>query len=299
MITINLLKKTSSKRRRGIFSAALLVRIGIVSIVGLGIVVAGASLMRWWMEHPRTVRKAAVAAAVPEKRSVPAAPVLAPQPVPPPEKKAAAVASPTMSIDEKINYEITFAKNVFQKLTDAVPEGIGFGTISVDSFRTVSAVGSGTTREPVSTLYSNLRHSQLNLLGHPDSYIGKGDPAGYTFVFICKPSFDRNPADSFQTGGRLVSQKKLPTMLKTFSRLAARDGLYMLKGLSRRTIRKTDGYQQFVYHFSCGGTYRSFVKFILDLDKAQVPCAFAAVRITAINDAIVDISADINFTLRK
>ena len=42
MITINLLKKTSSKRRRGASSAAKLVRVGIVCVIGLAIVVAGA-----------------------------------------------------------------------------------------------------------------------------------------------------------------------------------------------------------------------------------------------------------------
>lgn len=358
MITINLLKKTSS--RRGGSSGTRLAGTIVAVVLVLVIVVAGAGLVRWWMTHPRPEGKITAPVAIkaePEKKPVPAAapapqavsekkalqaavvptqpipekkpvpPVAAaPQPVPVkkhalaaaavqqpvPEKKAVpetAVKTPAPSRPEpetseveilrKINGNILFVKNVFQKLTEAVPEGIRFGTLSVDSFSTVTGIGTGETREQVSALFLNLRRGNLNMLGTPHSSIGNNEGKGYAFVFVCKPSFGELSADKLKGAGDFMPRSRLPGVIKRFSKIAARNKVQLQGGLSRRTAEKTGNYMHSVYRLSCSGTYRNFVAFVLDFDQAQAACAFPAVRITARNDAIVDISADIDLITRE
>jgi hypothetical protein len=358
MITINLLKKTSS--RRGGASGTRLAGIIVAVVLVLVIVVAGAGLVRWWMTHPRlegkitapvaikteTEKKPVPAAApalqaVSEKKPLPAAvvpsqPVPEKKPVPPvaaapqpvPEKKPVlaaaavqqpvtekkavpetAVKTPAPSIPEpetseaeilrEINGNMLFVKNIFQKLTEAVPEGIGFGTLSVDSFSTVTGIGTGETREQVSALFLNLRRGNMNVLGSPHSSIGNNDGEGYAFVFVCKPSLGASSADKLKEAGDFVPRSKLPGVIKGFLKIAARNNVQLHGGLSRRTSEKTGNYMHSIYHLSCSGTYRNFVAFVLDLDRAQTACAFPAVQITGRNDAIVDISADIDLITRE
>ena len=62
-----------------------------------------------------------------------------------------------MSHGEKINYEIAFTRKIFELLTHAVPEGIEFNSLTIDSFSVIKAVGLGRSRELVSDLFSSLR----------------------------------------------------------------------------------------------------------------------------------------------
>jgi hypothetical protein len=334
MITINLLKKTSSKRGG---TGVGVGRVLIAGILGLAVVVVGAGLMRWWIEHPRleqpriegTVTAAAavktepekkpvaVLLPEPEKKPVAAAPQPAPEKkrvpaiasVPPllPEKKAPPEAAPlppepaprAVDAARKISNDIAFVKNVLGKLTEAAPEGIGFGTLSIDSFSTVTGVGTAATRELVSSFFLNLRREQLNVLGHPDSYIGHNDGEGYSFVFVCKPSFGDAPTGPLRSRNNLVSRNRLPKVIKMFSKTAARNHLFLQKGLSRKAVKKTGGYVHNVYRLSCSGTYRNFIAFVLELDQARMLCAFAAVRLSARSAAAVDISADVDFISRE
>jgi hypothetical protein len=260
-------------------------------------------------QSPEPVKQPVAAAPVapqppePVKQPVAAAPV-APQPPEPvkqpvPESSALKPVSDEKDVLRKINSDVAFAKLVFQELTDAVPEGIGFSALSIDSFSTVTGVGTGAMREQVSALFINLRRAPMNLQGLPASYIGNNNGEGYSFMFVCKPSFGNAPADSLLAAAGLVSQKKLPLVIKTFSKIAVRSGLTLPKGLSRKAVWKADGYTHNTYRFLCSGTYKNFVSFVLNCDQAQVLCAFVSVRLTARSAAIVDISADIDFITRE
>jgi hypothetical protein len=363
MITINLLKKASS--RRGGSGPTRLAGTILKAVLVLVIAVAGAGLVRWWMTQPHTAGKVAapvavrsepgekpVTAAVPapavpaaaapapqavsDKKALPAAIVpaqsvpeknpapqvaaaLQPVPekkavrtaaaVPPPVPEKKAVPETTVKTPERsspepviseveilrsINDDILFVKNVFQKLIDAAPEGTGFGTLSVDSFTTVTGIGTGGTREQVSALFLNLRRGHLNVLGPPHSFIGDNDGEGYAFVFVCKPSFGEPPAGELKGAGDFVPRSELPGVIKTFLKIAALNKVQLQGGLSRKKTEKTGSFVHSVYRLSCSGTYRNFVAFVLDLVQARTACAFPAVKITARNDAIVDISADVD-----
>ena len=84
-----------------------------------------------------------------------------------------------------------------------------------------------------------------------------------------------------------------------FLKLAKRGKLSVRHGLARKTALKSGGYRQSVYHFSCGGTYRDFVKFVLQVDEAHLSCAFTAIQIKVSNEAVIDIGSDVIFTTRE
>ncbi len=343
MIKINLLKQVSRKQGKGSFSS--LMRTGIAVFAGLVVVVAGAGMMRWWLNHPRPEQEAAVVKAetekkavpetaavvqkaetekkavpetaavvqkaVPEKKAVPEAAAVAQQ-VTPGTPSAGAHGTPKVPGEaaifsysglprvEKTNYEIAFAKKILQTLTDAVPEGIGFNSLSIDSFMTVSADGLGSTREDVSTFFSNLRRLKgFQLLEFPVSSIRQGPSQDFQFQFKCRVWFDADSAGTYRPTEHLLPSKNLPSMLQTFSKYAAHSGLSVRRGLVRRAAVQSGGYRQFVYRLSCCGTYRDFVKFVLQVNKAHMPCAFTALQISARSEAVVDIGADVVFTMRK
>jgi hypothetical protein len=224
-----------------------------------------------------------------EKKSVPAE-VNQRESAPKPEPKA----NPAETL-RKISYNVSFVNQVLQKLQDAVPDGIGFGALSIDTFSTVTGVGTGGTRELVSSLFLNLQRARMKVLGPPDSYIGDNDGNGYSFVFLCRPSFDNVPADSSRTIARLVSKEKLPAVIMAISKIAAKNAISIHKRLSPAAVTRNEG--AFVHHschLSCSGTYRNFVAFVLDLDKEPMLCVFPTVQIAARVAAVVDISAEVD-----
>ena len=344
MIRINLLKGASSRRGKSAVSGALLVRIGIVVVAALVIVVAGAGILRWFLERPHTELKAVAATVpqpVPEKKVIPEKPtVVASQPLPEkkvvpekatpePEKKtvleqvaaqqalsAPKAAEPVaqkksqttgepvpyamLSGAEKINYEIAFANKVLQTLTGTVvPEGVGFSSLSIDSFTTVSGHGTRVTKENVAALFKNLRRERFQLLEPPLSYIEPDPVQDFDFQFTSHVLFGADSADAFRPAEHLVPVKNLQSMVTTFLKSAAGCKLAVRHGLVRRAVMTKGEFRQFVYHCTCSGTYRDFVKFVLQVNKAHLPCAFTAVQIKVRSAAVFDIGTDVIFTTRK
>ena len=204
-----------------------------------------------------------------------------------------------MSHGEKINYEVAFAKRIVQILARAVPDGIGFSALSIDNFTTVSAAGLGPNRDQVSGLFSALRREHLELLGPPRSYIRSSGSNGYIFLFTCEASFGVNQAEPFLTTDHLEPRENLTTVLRTFAKDATSNGLYLPNGPMRLASEKAGEYRRFTYHITGSGTYRNFVKFVLQVNAEHLPCAFSKVRLKARSDAKLDLAADVVFTMRE
>jgi hypothetical protein len=204
-----------------------------------------------------------------------------------------------MSRGEQINYEYSFARNVLQILTAAVPGGIGFSSLAIDSFQNVSAVGLAGSREQVTALFNNLRSNKFELLDPPQSSIRPAGKQGYRFSFTCRVSLGMNPADPWQLTDHVESRENLSSYTKTVARLAARNALFLRSNLVHLSSAKSGNYRRFTYHLSGSGSYRNFVKFVLDAYKERVPCAFSRIKLQARNDGQVEAAADIVFTARE
>ncbi|MGA2508165.1 MAG: hypothetical protein ABSF80_11895 [Chitinispirillaceae bacterium] len=325
MIRINLLKGASPRLGRSAVPVALLIRIGIAVVAGLVIIVVGAGLMRWFLARPHTGQNAVVATApqpAPEKNVAPEKPT-AVVPLPAPEKKAASEKAkpapenktileppaqspvePTpyqmQSHSEKVNYEIAFTNKVLQTLTNAVfPKGVEFSSLSIDSFTTVSAKGFKVSKENVNAIFKNLRRERFELLEPPLSFIEPDPVRDFDFQFTGTVLFNADSAGAFQPAGHLVPAKNLQSMVTTFLKTAAGNRLIVRHGLVRKAAATSDEFRQFVYHCSCSGAFRDFVKFVLEVNKAHLPCAFTAVQIKVRTKTVIDVSTDIIFTTRK
>jgi hypothetical protein len=204
-----------------------------------------------------------------------------------------------MSRGEQINYEFTFAKNVLQILTRAVPEGIGFSSFSIDSFQTVSAQGVAPSREQVTSLFSSLRREKFELSTPPRSTIRPSGRQGFKFVFSCDVPLGSNPAEPWLLTDHLESRTQLGTYVRAFAKTASRTGVVLTHGLTHVRTYQSGSWRRSVYHFSGRGNYRNFVRFVLQLNLDRIPCAFSMMHLRARSGGSVDISADIVFTTRE
>jgi hypothetical protein len=202
-----------------------------------------------------------------------------------------------MSRGEKINYELAFTKKVFELLTIAVPEGIEFSSLTIDSFTVVKAVGLGPSRELVGRLFGSLRDNKLVLRERPISSIRPVGMSGYRFEFSCEAAFGFDTTRTYRAMSELKPHEGFNGMLRSFSTLAARDGIAIHGGLERTGTEKATGFRRYSYRLSGSGAYRDFVKLVLDLQTEHLPCSFNKIQLKARNDAKISIEADIVFTL--
>lgn len=323
MITINLLKNYSNKpvrRRESVAKAAVTVIVLLIVLIVAG---GGAFLLRWWLRLPRSPKPIA-AATVQTEKTAPAgnAPLITESKFEPSTHVTSKIVEDVvgeidvqdsktkssefiglqyreMSRGEKINYEVLFAKNALQILTSIVPDGIGFTSLSIDTFTALSAAGLGPNRDLVGSLFAALRRERLDLLGPPRSYINQSGGRGYRFFFTCAPSFGMNDAEPYQATDRIEPRENLPALKKNFAGIAKRNGIVVRGGLKPKSIERWGEFLRFGYHVSGRSSYRDFVKFVLDIYRSRLTCAFATIRLAARGDAAIDIEADVIFTLRE
>lgn len=325
MIRINLLTTATKKRPPVTIPVAAIVRTLAVIAVVAGVSVAAVYLLRIWKNLPLKETFVAV-------QDTPAATPAAPasdavvregagagyEPSTPVQQKMveevvsdvspAADKGPTsvlaklsygeMSRGEQINYEYSFATNVLQILTRAVPDGIGFSSFAIDSFQVVSAKGFAPNRELVTALFRNLRRENFELSMPPRSSIRPAGNQGFRFTFACEVPLGSNPAEPWLLTDHLESRRQLGSYVRTFARTASRNGVILSHGLTHVKTQKAGAWRRSVYHLTGRGSYRNFVKFVFQLHQDRVPCAFSTVNLRARSGGTVEISADVVFTTR-
>jgi hypothetical protein len=202
-----------------------------------------------------------------------------------------------MSRGEKINYEIAFTKKIFELITHAVPEGIEFSSLGIDSFTVIKATGIGPSRELVASLFRSLRDEKnLHLRERPASSIRPLGRKGYRFDFSCDATFGVDTSTYIATSD-LKPHESFSDMLKVFSKLVSSDGISLQGGLDRIANEEAAGCRRYTYHMSGSSAYRDFVKLVLDLQKKRLPCSFNRIHLRARNDTKITIDADVVFTL--
>jgi hypothetical protein len=331
MIRINLLKSTSRKRTRNSVAlpyGAIVKTLITIIVVGL-MAVSGMYAFRWWQNRPEKAPAVAIKEqprTAPEAKTPDAARTEEEKPVvtdfepsthvqqtmvedvvsdvsTAADKGARSVLAglsyAEMSRGEQINYEYTFAKNVLQILTKAVPEGIGFSTFSIDSFQTVSAIGYAPNRDLATSLFTNLRREKFEVSNPPNSYIRPSGRQGFRVSFTCDVPLGSNPADPWLLTDHLESRGQLGAGVKEFTKVASRSGVILSHGLTHIKTSKTGAWRRSVYHLSGKGSYRNFVGFVLQVNQNRIPCAFSTIHLIARSSGSVEISADVVFTTRE
>ncbi|MBN1760225.1 MAG: hypothetical protein JW863_17995, partial [Chitinispirillaceae bacterium] len=204
-----------------------------------------------------------------------------------------------LSFLEKVNYEVLFARNVFSMLSRVVPAGIGLRSLEIENFQTLYAVGLGTSRELVSSTFIALKTEKLELLPKPFSYITSNDGEGYRFVVTCKIDFGLNLADPFQASDHLPARDDLPILTKRISRIGDSTGVSFKGTPKQLDAERVGAYRCFHYRYRGRTTYNDFVKFLLALYDARVPCAFRKINLKALDGTAVDVDLQLIITARE
>lgn len=204
-----------------------------------------------------------------------------------------------MNTVEKINYEVLFARNAFELVTRNVPPGVKLRTFEIEDFRTVYISGVSPSREMVEELFSAFRRGRGELLPRPLSHIKDNAGGGFQFVVTTKPRFGLELDDPFQALDHLGFKESLTANLRKFSRLAGSNNFKMRAAPNQISVDRVGSYRRVVYRVEGESTYRDFHKFVLALYNEKVPCAFRKITLTARNNDVIRVSAEILFTVKE
>lgn len=202
-----------------------------------------------------------------------------------------------LSFIEKVNYELNFAKNVCDLLTETIQKGVNFSSIQADSFNTMKGIGVTDSKEKVVILFKSLKdHKKVELLPRPHSkFSGSGN--AYSFHILCKTEFGLDLEAPFIIDvEEIINYDELDLLVKRIVDVASDEGVTIRSGPARIDASLLDGYRRIRYHFSGVSSYNTFVTFINSLYNRHVQCAFEKLKLTALSENALEIDANILFT---
>ncbi|MBD3315333.1 MAG: hypothetical protein GF344_06070, partial [Chitinivibrionales bacterium] len=152
-----------------------------------------------------------------------------------------------LSFNEKINYEIYFARNVCELLATTVPGSVGLRIMEGRDYATVYGVGVADSKQPIASILQGLRSSGVNLLERPLTKISK-QKNGYQFVFTGEPHFGLDLSAPHLLGvGDLYTREEISAIVREVERIADRTGISLHEGPTRMDVKVTGRYRRFHY----------------------------------------------------
>ncbi|MFW6221537.1 MAG: hypothetical protein ACOC4C_03645, partial [Fibrobacterota bacterium] len=170
-----------------------------------------------------------------------------------------------LSFEDKINYEIHFAKNVCEFLTDVVPQGIGFKRFVAKDFETLQGSGISDSRTLVAGMFKGFIQKGTELLPKPYTVIRPKDDS-YQFTLSGSKQFGLDLAAPF-----IISPQQLPSRddvafkVKEIARLGKENGLRFQDDIQAQTVEAVGKSRRHRFTFSAHGSYEQFVRFIAQL----------------------------------
>lgn len=203
-----------------------------------------------------------------------------------------------MAFNERVTYEVLHTKKVLEMLSRTFPEGIGLRKLEISKFQTVYAVGLGDTKEIIGRTFNSLRKERIELLPKPYSFI-TSHGKGYRFSVTLKTNFGLDFADRFQAIDHLVSREFLSDQVKKVVKIAERDDIHLDTEPRQQDVEVVGGYRRYIYKIKAECTYKDFVRFVMDLNFEQIPCAFKEISINALAGSAVSVDAQMLITVKN
>lgn len=303
MLKINLLKKTSGKKKPGKTTNPG----GPIVLSAIVFVLLAGGAFYWYTNFKgKTSKSAAVTTPVTTdyKASTHSGVDVIEEVVK--EVNASKVGSPgfvdiaykDMGFNERITYEVLYAKNALEMLSRTFPEGIGLRKLQISKFQTIYAVGLGDTKELIGQTFNALRRERVELLPKPFSFI-TSNGKGFRFNVTVKTEFGLDFADRFQAIDHLVSREFLSDQVKKVVTAADRDEVRLKGEPIQLSVENVGGYRRYIYNIKAECTYKNFVRFVMDLYNEQIPCAFKEVNINAQAGSLISVDAEILITVKN
>ncbi len=204
-----------------------------------------------------------------------------------------------LSFVEKVNYEIQYAKNIFDLLSRTSLPGVDFSKVNVASFTQFLGVGQSNSREDVKQFFERLKQEKIDLLPKPQTIIRRSSD-GYTFTISCTSRFGLDLEAPFLLGPEdILSYDDLPAVVKRVVTVAKEGNIRIHSGPSQEEAFFIGDYRRFRYRLIGAAAYKNFVSFINELYTRQVPCAFEKIQLVAVTNTSVKIEADLIFTTTR
>jgi hypothetical protein len=203
-----------------------------------------------------------------------------------------------LSMAEKINYEILFAKNLCEILSVTVPSGIGFRTLSAKGFNRIEGVTFTSSRELITGMLTSFKERRIEPLPKPSSVIRKME-AGYQFAFVAEVRSGLNLREQFidMELGHLAVRDNLPFMMKKLEYVARNSSLTM-SGKPQKLSEQAEGrFLKARYVIKGDVSYENFVRFVNGLHEERIPCAFEEFKLSAKSREVCSFEANLLFTM--
>jgi hypothetical protein len=203
-----------------------------------------------------------------------------------------------LSIAEKINYELLFAKNVIDLLARTAPAAVGLKTLESRQFQNVYGAGVSPSQALITDFFNALREQEkAELLPKPHTNIARRGN-GYHFVFTLQKDFGLDlKSPSVNLGlGQLPARRDLDAAVARFSRIAAEHSITVILPPQQTSAETFEQFRRFRYRFKGVASYQNFSQFVQALQDALLPCAFESFKLDAQARNTVNIEAQLLFT---
>jgi hypothetical protein len=205
-----------------------------------------------------------------------------------------------MRFPEKVNYEILFARKVFELLATTMPEEIGLREVKLRDYDRIYCRGRSSSRDSVVQAFTNVRAAPVKLHPKPQTYI-RSQGNDYVFAMTATPEFGLDlQAPFLDLGlGHLPSRQALEQTVRRIIQSARESGIRFSKSPTRSNTSSVGHYRRFYYQFSGNASFEDFVTFVRRLHDKEIPCAFRRLNLKARNARTVSVSGELVITTHE
>jgi hypothetical protein len=203
-----------------------------------------------------------------------------------------------LSTVEKVNYEIHFAKNVFDLLARTAVSGVDFTRVQLKSFGQFTGSGQCGSREKIGRFFEGMKREKITLRPKPETII-RGSDDGFRFTITGDTRFGLNLESPFLLGpDEIMAYRDCEETIRRIYSVAKDEGLRGNEP-SFMEAAMADSYRRMRYQYSATGSYNSVVSFINTLYARRIPCAFEQFTLTALSASSVKMETGILLTTQR
>lgn len=201
-----------------------------------------------------------------------------------------------LSFEDKINYEIHFAKNVCEFLADVVPEGIGFKRFEAKDFESLYGSGISDSRSLIAKMFKGFIQKGTSLLPKPYTIIRPKD-GNFQFILSGTQQFGLDLATPFIISpNQLPSRDDVPFKIKEIAKIGTENGLTFKDDLEAQPVEAVGKSRRHRFTFNADGSYGQFVRFVAQLHESKIPCAIERFELNAVSNDRLNINGRLFIT---